>query len=140
MRVFQQMAKSLRSPGHRAVVAVIVASRHEAKLTQEDLADRLGWHRTRIAKIESGERRIDVPEFIVIADALQIPPELLFARVLRWLDAGTAPTALANPETAQDAAIRAAADVNALDSAALLQRVILLESLVKSLDPQTVSP
>jgi len=71
---------------------------------------------------------------------LQIPPELLFARVLRWLDAGTAPTALANPETAQDAAIRAAADVNSLDVAGLLQRVILLESLVKSLDPETVSP
>lgn len=140
MRVFEQMSKSLRSPLHRAVVAAIVASRHDAKLTQEDLAHRLGWHRTRISKVESGERRIDVPEFIVIAEALELPPELLFARVLRWLDAGTAPAALANPQTAQDAAIRAAADVNSLEPAALLQPVKLLESLVKSLDPGTRSP
>jgi transcriptional regulator with XRE-family HTH domain len=53
-------------------------------MTQEDLALRLGWHRTRIAKIESGERRIDVPEFINIANALNIAPETLLARVLRW--------------------------------------------------------
>ncbi|MBS0420714.1 MAG: helix-turn-helix transcriptional regulator [Proteobacteria bacterium] len=53
-------------------------------MTQEDLANQLGWHRNRIAKIESGERRIDVPEFISIANALGIAPEALFGRVLRW--------------------------------------------------------
>jgi transcriptional regulator with XRE-family HTH domain len=76
--------KSLRSKWHRAVVTVLAASRRDANMTQEDLALRLGWHRTRIAKIESGERRIDVPEFINIANALNISPESLLARVLRW--------------------------------------------------------
>jgi transcriptional regulator with XRE-family HTH domain len=46
---------------------------------------RLGWHRTRIAKIEAGERRIDVPEFITIANGLNIDPVTLLDRVLRWL-------------------------------------------------------
>jgi transcriptional regulator with XRE-family HTH domain len=77
-------SKSLRSKWHRAVVTVLAASRRDANMTQEDLALRLGWHRTRIAKIESGERRIDVPEFINIANALNIAPETLLARVLRW--------------------------------------------------------
>jgi transcriptional regulator with XRE-family HTH domain len=76
--------KSLRSKWHQAVVTVIAASRREASMTQEDLANRLGWHRSRIAKIESGERRIDVAEFITIAGALKVEPEQLFARVLRW--------------------------------------------------------
>jgi len=76
--------KSLRSPGHRAVVTVIAASRREAQFTQEQLADALGWHRSRIAKIESGERRVDVPEFIVIATALNLDPKQLLARVLTW--------------------------------------------------------
>jgi transcriptional regulator with XRE-family HTH domain len=53
-------------------------------MTQEQLAHRLGWHRSRIAKIESGERRIDVPEFITIANGLNLDPTLLLARVLRW--------------------------------------------------------
>ena len=61
------MSKSLRSHWHRAVVTVVAASRREANLTQEQLADRIGWHRSKIAKIESGERRLDVAEFIIIA-------------------------------------------------------------------------
>lgn len=80
------MSKSLRSPIHVAVVSVLVATRREAGVTQEDLARRLGWHRSRIAKIESRERRIDVPEFIAIAAALLIPAPILCARVLSWVD------------------------------------------------------
>jgi transcriptional regulator with XRE-family HTH domain len=76
--------KSLRSKWHRAVVTVVAASRREANLTQEGLAAAIGWHRSKIAKIESGERRIDVPEFIKIAEALSIEPTWLLARVLRW--------------------------------------------------------
>ena len=53
-------------------------------MTQEDLANHLGWHRSLIAKIESGERRIDVAEFITIAGALNVEPEQLLGRVLRW--------------------------------------------------------
>ena len=78
------MNKSMRSKRHRAVVTVIAASRREANLTQEQFADRIGWHRSKIAKIESGERRMDVAEFITIADTLKIEPATLFARVLRW--------------------------------------------------------
>ncbi len=76
--------KSLRSKPHRAVITVIAATRREADLTQEDLAGRLGWHRSTIAKIEAGERRLDVAEFILIAGALKVEPEVLFGRVLRW--------------------------------------------------------
>ena len=76
--------KSLRSRWHRATITVIVASRREADLTQEQLAQHVGWHRSKIAKIESGERRLDVPEFIMIAAALRIEPAALLAKVLRW--------------------------------------------------------
>ncbi len=54
------------------------------RLTQDQLAARIGWHRSRIAKIESGERRVDVAEFIRIAEALAMEPAALLARVLRW--------------------------------------------------------
>jgi transcriptional regulator with XRE-family HTH domain len=76
--------KSLRSKQHQAVVTIIAASRREAQVSQDDLADRLGWHRSKIAKIESGERRVDVAEFITIARALSLDPEQLLGRVLRW--------------------------------------------------------
>jgi transcriptional regulator with XRE-family HTH domain len=76
--------KSLRSRWHRAVVTVVAASRREANLTQEQLANRIGWHRSKIAKIESGERRLDVAEFITIAGALKMEPATLLSRVLSW--------------------------------------------------------
>ena len=80
----QNQRKSLRTKLHCAVVTVIAASRREVGMTQEDLAHRLGWHRSRIAKIESTERRIDVPDFISIANGLNIEPGILLGRVLRW--------------------------------------------------------
>jgi DNA-binding XRE family transcriptional regulator len=76
--------KSLRGKWHRAVITVVVASRRESNLTQEQLAAGIGWHRSKIAKIESGERRLDVPEFITISNALNIEPTALLARALRW--------------------------------------------------------
>jgi transcriptional regulator with XRE-family HTH domain len=76
--------KSLRSKQHQAVVAIIAASRRQVGMTQDDLAAELGWHRSKLARIESGERRVDVPEFIIIAFALKIEPAQLLARVLMW--------------------------------------------------------
>jgi len=60
------------------------ASRREANLTQEQLADGIGWHRSKIAKVEAGERRLDVAEFITIAGALKVDPTILLSRVLSW--------------------------------------------------------
>jgi DNA-binding XRE family transcriptional regulator len=80
-------APTSRSPGdarHRAVATVIAASRREVGMTQDRLADALHWHRSRIAQIESGQRRVDVPEFIAIALALQLDPAQLLGRVVRW--------------------------------------------------------
>jgi transcriptional regulator with XRE-family HTH domain len=75
---------TLRTPTHTTVIAVLVASRREKKLTQEDLAAKLGWHRSTVAKIETSERRLDVVEFIQIAKGLGVDPEQLFSRVMKW--------------------------------------------------------
>ena len=78
VQVLTQLVPPLRCDGDRRFPP-------RANLTQEQLANRLGWHRTRIAKIEAGERRIDVPEFITVANGLNIDPVTLLVRVLRWL-------------------------------------------------------
>ena len=76
--------KAQRERWHRAAVTVLAASRRDAEIGQEALAGRLGWSRSKVAKIEAGERRIELPDFILIARALDIDPETLFRRVLRW--------------------------------------------------------
>lgn len=64
--------KSLRSPGHAQLLKLLITARDIAGLTQQQLADRLGKPQSFISKYEVGERRIDVIEFTIIADALQM--------------------------------------------------------------------
>jgi transcriptional regulator with XRE-family HTH domain len=76
--------KTLRRPEHKALMAVIGATRREAGLTQRELGKRLHKPHSYVAKIENGERRLDVVEFVEIAEALQIKPGVLFDRFLHW--------------------------------------------------------
>ena len=45
------------------------------------MAERLRCHQSLVARIESGERRIDVVELIIIARAIGIRPEEIVARI-----------------------------------------------------------
>lgn len=53
-------------------MSVIAAKRHAAGLTQRELAAKLKRSNSFVWKIEAGERRINVLEFIEIARALGI--------------------------------------------------------------------
>jgi transcriptional regulator with XRE-family HTH domain len=68
----------------RAVRTVVKASRNDADCTQEELGDRIGLTRDQIANLELGRRGIAAHEFIMIAKALDLSPEVLLQRVLRW--------------------------------------------------------
>jgi transcriptional regulator with XRE-family HTH domain len=50
---------------------LLVTARKRAKLTQEQLAERLGRVQSFVGKYEVGERRIDLVEFMEIARVLQ---------------------------------------------------------------------
>jgi transcriptional regulator with XRE-family HTH domain len=76
--------KSLRTKAHKSLIAVIVATRKEAGMTQRDLAERMGRQQSFIAKVENGERRLDIIEFIDLAKAMKVDPATLFNRFLRW--------------------------------------------------------
>ena len=53
------MAKTIRTNGQVALVRALVDARKSAGLGQDDLADRLKCHQSLVARLESGERRID---------------------------------------------------------------------------------
>jgi transcriptional regulator with XRE-family HTH domain len=52
----------------------IIDSRKKTKLTQAELANLLGKPQSYVAKYESGERRLDLIEFLLIAKALKVNP------------------------------------------------------------------
>jgi transcriptional regulator with XRE-family HTH domain len=75
--------KHLRSPRHRALIAAIVESRKAAGLTQRQLAGKIGRSNSFVWKIEAGERRVDILEFVEVALALKVDPVTLFERFVR---------------------------------------------------------
>lgn len=83
------MQKSLRSPDYARLIAWLVAKRDAVGMTQQILAKKLGVPQSFVAKVETGQRRIDVIEFVTIARALGVDP----VKLLRDFTAGKAPPA-----------------------------------------------
>jgi transcriptional regulator with XRE-family HTH domain len=85
------MPKSLRSPRHDRLRAILKKARKEQGLTQQELAIRLKRKQSFVTKYETGERRLDVIEFLEIASALGRDPAELLAEVVKAPKPGTAP-------------------------------------------------
>ncbi len=51
---------------------MLIEARLAAGLTQVDLADRLHRPQSYVSKYESGERRLDVVEFLEVADGIGV--------------------------------------------------------------------
>ena len=81
------MPKTIRSPQHRALLDLLVAVRKAAQLTQVAVAERRGRPQSYVAKVENGERRLDVVEFVALVRALDGEPKDVFAALLGELDA-----------------------------------------------------
>lgn len=58
-------------------------ARKEAGLTQDELAHALGRPQSFVSKFERGERRLDVIEFLEVADALSLDPKQVIAELDR---------------------------------------------------------
>ena len=78
-----RLAKSLRSQRQALVLSLLSDTRLKANITQQQLADRLGKPQSFVAKYEGGERRIDIVEFISIAEALEADPVKLLQKIAR---------------------------------------------------------
>jgi transcriptional regulator with XRE-family HTH domain len=66
------MGKSQYTRAYKAFRQHIIAARHAAGLTQEQLAKHLGRPQSFVAKYEGGERRLDIVEFLQIAQLLEL--------------------------------------------------------------------
>ena len=76
------LRKTLRSRGHETLIKVLVEARGKAGLTQRDLAARIKRPHSFVGRMEAGERRVDVIEFIEIARVLGADPQELFGKLV----------------------------------------------------------
>jgi transcriptional regulator with XRE-family HTH domain len=65
------MTASVFSPRYRRLRQLLTEARLERGLSQLAVAERLGRPQTFVSKYERGERRLDVVEFLEIADTLK---------------------------------------------------------------------
>ena len=69
-----ELAKPRRSKRYKVLIGLLVARREAAGMTQSDLAARLGKSQSFVARLESGQRRITVVEFMTLAKILRFDP------------------------------------------------------------------
>jgi transcriptional regulator with XRE-family HTH domain len=68
----------------QTVASVVKATRDDVDLTQEKLAEKLGWSRTKIANIESGRTALELGEIALIAQACNERLDVVLQRILMW--------------------------------------------------------
>jgi transcriptional regulator with XRE-family HTH domain len=73
-----------RARWERVAAIVLTATRNDLDVSQRELAARLEWTRNVIANLETGRRALTLSDFLLIAGALNINPEILLQRMLRW--------------------------------------------------------
>ena len=81
------MVDSVFTAAYEQVIAALVAMRKSAGLTQRQLADALGREHSFVGRIETGQRRIDMVEFVWLCRACGADPRV---EVVRLMDAMSA--------------------------------------------------
>lgn len=71
---------------NKALGKVVARYRNTAKLSQEELADRAGIHRTYVSQIERGLKSPTLSVLLKISKALQMTASNLIAEVEREID------------------------------------------------------
>lgn len=66
------VTKSVFSPQYGRFRRMLVSARKEAGLTQQALAEELGWTQTDVSKVERGVRRLDLIEFLAFSQVIGI--------------------------------------------------------------------
>jgi len=70
------MNKTIGSEKYRDLVSWLKSSRTGQDLTQRDLSKLLNKPRSYVAKIELMERKLDVREYVIYCQVLDIEPEI----------------------------------------------------------------
>ena len=82
------MQKSIHTTRYRVLLDLLVQARRDVKLTQAELAARLGMTQSSVSKVERGERRLDVVELHDWCRALHHPFATFTAAFDRRVQAG----------------------------------------------------
>jgi len=78
--------KSQHSPEYRVCTGFLRELREKAGLTQRELGKRLKKPQSWVYNCETGNRRVDITEFVGWARACDVNPKTAFAKLLEKLE------------------------------------------------------
>jgi transcriptional regulator with XRE-family HTH domain len=81
------MRKGISDVRYRQMLAMLISARRNAGLNQAEVARRLGKPQQVVSRYELGERRLDVFEFIDVAETLGLDG---FAEIKKLVEQGSA--------------------------------------------------
>ena len=70
------MEKTIHSKAYQELRQWLVQMRHEKQLTQRQLAELLDVPYSWVGKVELGERRLDIIEYVRLCGVLEIDPHM----------------------------------------------------------------
>lgn len=77
------MTKSIFTNNYQLLLKLLVETRKKARITQQELAKKLGKNQSYISKYENSERRLDMIEVIAIVKAMGANPSDLMQNILK---------------------------------------------------------
>lgn len=77
------MPKTLGDIRHKELVRILIQKRREAGLRQVELAQQMKVYQSLVARLESGERRVDVVELIRLGEVLGFDPAQVVASLAK---------------------------------------------------------
>lgn len=80
------MPKTIFTGANQVIVEVLRRTREQSGLTQHELASRIERDQSHISLIEGSQRRLDLVEFIRIAQALGRDPVELFREMFQAVE------------------------------------------------------
>lgn len=73
--------KTIATKRHKRLIELLTDERKAHGLRQDGLAHALRKQQVWVSRIESGERRIDVVEFLMLAEAIGFDPFIILAKI-----------------------------------------------------------
>ena len=74
------MDKTLGTARHKALIRFLIEKREASGMTQSDFANSIGEYQSFVARLESGQRRVDVIEFEIFGKILGFKPNEFFSK------------------------------------------------------------
>jgi transcriptional regulator with XRE-family HTH domain len=77
------VTKSVHTKNYTRFLELLITARKDADVTQDEVARRLNRPQSFVSKYENGERRVDIIEFIEIAEAIGFDPIAFIRKIIR---------------------------------------------------------